>query len=84
MFEGYYVATKLGVVYKAVRRARSRPQTFRATAALGQIEFVATQLLRSSGPGASGDGSADNTRGSAPDRGDGPNSGPATAAATPG
>lgn len=57
---------------------------FCATDALAQIEAVATRLLRSSASGANGGGSADNPRGSAPDHGDGPNSGPAATTATPG
>jgi hypothetical protein len=48
---------------------------FCATEALGQIEFVATRLLRNSGSGANNGGAADNRNGSASDHGAGPNSG---------
>ncbi len=53
---------------------------FCATDALGQIEFVATRLLRNSGRGANS-GTADYPRGAAPGRADGPNSGPEAATA---
>ena len=55
---------------------------FCATEALGQIEFVATRLLRSSGPGANSD-TADNARGSAAEPGVDHNSAAAITAAMP-
>jgi hypothetical protein len=57
---------------------------FCAADALAQIEVLAKRLLRSSEPDANSGGSANNPRGSQPDHGGGPNSGPAAAAATPG